>query len=158
MGESLCNDDDPEFGNDADWVLGNEGGSSKKSSKKRKADKLSTSPRVRGIVSKNKIPTSSPRSNGSGSSSRSSHGGDSYSMDVLSLSGDSEATPSGLDCGSAPKIRNKSPFDPSLGTLEPQISESKLIENSSRKKSKSSKHSNPKKSKKRQNVSQNYNF
>lgn len=146
-----CNEDEADY--DADWVVGNEGGSSRKSSKKRKADKMSNSPRVRGPLSKSKLQTSSPRSNGSGNSTRTGHTDHNENIHIDVVAGDYAVTSSLSD--STPKIRNKSPFDPSLGTWEPHITDSKSSD-VSRKKSKPSKHSNSKKPKKRQNVSQSY--
>nr|XP_039256876.1 SAGA-associated factor 11 homolog [Styela clava]XP_039257352.1 SAGA-associated factor 11 homolog [Styela clava] len=168
LGESLCNDDDPEFGSDADWFLGYEGGSStRRNSKKRKGERISGSPRIRGPLAKTKAPNSSPRSNGSGGSSRSGTAdhNDNVPIDVVNPGGaliEGRATPTGSD-SLTPSMRNKSPFDPSLGTWEPQITESKTPENihtsagGVKKKSKSTKHTT-KKSKKRHNLAQNYTF
>lgn len=161
LGESLCNDDDPEFASDADWFSSRDEGasSSRKTSKKRKVDKNIASPRSRGPILKSRGPSNSPRSNSSGSKggSQQSDHNDHIHIDVVGASGIvSEDSPIHL--------RNKSPFDPSLDTWEHlssgmDLQSEHVIAPPSgipKKKTKSSKHGSTKKSKKRHAISQNY--
>lgn len=164
LGESLCNDDDPEFGSDADWLSVYEGAStSRRASKKRKVDKNVSSPRLKGPLNKSRGSTNSPRSNGSGGPSKMPHAdhNDNVPIDVV---GDVNI---GNISGESPHGRSKSLFDPSLGTWEPHITGTERISEHPavpppsglvRKKTKTTKYSNTKKSRKKHTISQNYSF
>lgn len=139
--QSVTDGNDDEADYDADWIAGYEG-ASRRSTKKRKSDKVSSSPRVKGQLTKSKLQAGTAR-----------HTDQNENIHIDVVNGGLVLTPGAPESGSTPKIRIKSPFDPSLGTWEPATIEARPPDVSRKK----SKHSGSKK-KKRQNIAQNYSY